>query len=513
MMRIRTGRLAFLTILVAGVLAPVSPAAAAEGVAEFQSAPKLTPPLLTVNRSSRGQAPGFIFTAIFQNKFLPPPLTGQGGPMIIDNQGRYVWLQPAKASAPDTLNLQVQRYQGKPVLSFWNGTVKNTGEMVGTWHVLNDRYKEIAKFTSENGWDPSGHELYITKSGTALTTGYKYIPNRNLTSMGGGESQTLLDSGVIEYDLKTGKIVREWSADQHIPMEQSMVRTSPQNPNAYDPWHINSIDVDADGNWLVSMRNTWAVYKIDSKTGQILWTLGGSASSFPVPDNAALAFQHDARFLPNGQISVFNNDCCALIPQPSGPPKAAPPAHGKQSRGMVLSVNEAAKTVSVVSERPLYDLVAGTQGNFQTLANGNTFIGWGQQPFLSEYSKTGKLLMAMRLPDPDESYRAYRYTWKGNPTGRPAVKATPNGSRTRVFVSWNGATQVASYRVMAGPTSRRLAVIGKNAKRSGFETTINVKSAGPIVKVLALDAKGKVLGVSRAVRRQNTSGNAPAPSY
>jgi len=115
----------------------------------------------TVNRSSRGQAPGFIFAAVFQNKFFTTPLVGQGGPMILDNQGRYVWLQRAKASAPDTLNLQVQRYQGKPVLTFWDGTVKNTGEMLGTWHVLNDRYKEIAKLTSANGWDPSGHEFFV----------------------------------------------------------------------------------------------------------------------------------------------------------------------------------------------------------------------------------------------------------------------------------------------------------------------------------------------------------------
>jgi hypothetical protein len=488
-------------------------ASAAEGVTEFQSAPKLKPPALTVNRSSRGQAPGYIFAAIFQNKFLAPPLTGQGGPMILDNQGRYVWLQPARASAPDTLNLQVQRYLGKPVLTYWNGTVKNTGEMLGTWHVLNDRYKEIAKVTSQNGWDPSGHEFLITKTGTALTTGYKYIPNRNLTSMGGGESQTLLDSGVIEYDLKTGKIVHEWSADQHIPIEQSYSQTSPQNTNAFDPWHINSIDVDADGNWLVSMRNTWAIYKIDPKTGQILWTLGGKASNFAVPDNVAFAFQHDARWRPGGQISIFDNDCCGFIPQPSGPPKAAPPVHGTQSRGMFMKLDEAAKTVSLVSELKLYDLISGTQGSMQVLPNGNIFMGWGQQPFYSEFTKTGKLLLSVRLPDPDESYRAYRYAWTGNPGGRPSVKAVPGASKTRVFVSWNGATKVASYRVLAGPTTRKLAVVAKSAKRQGFETTATVKSAGPIVKVEALDAKGRVLGTSRAVRRQNTTGNAPAPSY
>src|SRR5947208_7693085 len=109
--------------------ATATPALADEGVANFVSAPKLKPPLLTVNRSSRGQAPGYIFTAIFQNKFFTDPLTGQGGPMILDSKGHYVWLKRASKSAPDTLNLQVHRYRGKPVLTYWDGTVQNTGEM------------------------------------------------------------------------------------------------------------------------------------------------------------------------------------------------------------------------------------------------------------------------------------------------------------------------------------------------------------------------------------------------
>jgi hypothetical protein len=296
-------------------------------------------------------------------------------------------------------------------------------------------------------------------------------------------------------------------------MEQSYATTSPQNPNAYDPWHINSIDVDQDGNWLVSMRNTWAVYKVDGKTGAILWTLGGKASTFTVPDDVAFAFQHDARWQPNGQVSIFDNDCCGFIPQPSGPPKPAPPVHGTQSRGLVMKIDEAGKTVAATMERKLYDLASGTQGNMQLLPNGNVFMGWGQQPFFSEFSKTGQLLLSVRFPDPDESYRAYRYAWKGNPPGRPSVAAVPAGSRTRVYVSWNGATEVASYRVLAGASGRRLAVVARRAKRQGFETAVTVRSGGPIVQVQALDAKGHVLGTSRAVRRQNTSGNAPAPSY
>src|SRR3954463_11533528 len=92
-------------------LITATPALAEEGVTSFVSAPELKPATLTVNRSAKGQAPGYIFIAMFQNKFFPQPLVGQGGPMILDNQGRYVWLKTASKSAPDTLNLQGQRHQ------------------------------------------------------------------------------------------------------------------------------------------------------------------------------------------------------------------------------------------------------------------------------------------------------------------------------------------------------------------------------------------------------------------
>ena len=490
-----------------------TPAVADEGVANFVSAPKLKPPLLTVNRSSRGQAPGYIFTAVFQNKFFTDPLVGQGGPMILDSKGRYVWLKPASKSAPDTLNLQVHRYQGKPILTYFDGTVQNTGEMAGTWHVLNDRYKQIAKVGGQDGWDLSGHEFFFTKNGTALITGYKHIPHMDLQSAGGGPDQTLLDSGVLEYDIKAGKLLKVWSAAEHLPMTDGYPPANPNSPIAYDPWHINSIDIAADGTWLVSLRNTWAIYKVDPTTGAILWILGGKRSDFAVPADLAWAFQHDARWRPNGQISMFDNDCCGFIPQASGPPKPAPPVHGRQSRGLVIKLDEAARAVSFVSENKLYDLTAGTQGNRQTLPNGNVFIGWGQQPFFSEFTKTGKLLLSVRFPDPDGSYRAYRYNWTGHPTGRPSAAARPSGRRTRVYTSWNGATQVAGYRIFAGASSRNLKVIAKRVTKRGFETAKTIKSAGPIVKVQALDANGRVLGTSRAVRRQNTSGNAPAPVY
>ena len=491
-----------------------TPALADEGVASFVSAPKLKPPTLTVNRNSRGQAPGYIFVAIFQNKFFTQPLTGQGGPMILDNRGHYVWLKPASKTSPDTLDLQVQRYRGKPVLTYWDGTVTNTGEMTGgTWHVLGQNYRQIASLKGADGWEPSGHEMYITQDGHALISAYKLIPHANLTSVGGGADQPMLDSGVLDYDIASGSLLKAWSASDHIPVNASYTPANPNQPTHYDPYHINSIDVDGDGNWLVSLRNTWGIYKVNSSTGAVDWTLGGKLSNFAIPDNVAFAFQHNARWLPNGELSIFDNDCCALIPQPSGPPKTAPPVHGTQSRALVMKVDQNAKTVSFDYDRKLYDLTSGTQGNMQLLPNGNAFVGWGQQPFYSEFSKTGKLLLSVRFPDPDESYRAFRYQWVGHPSGHPALTAVPSGSATRVYASWNGATEVTAWRIWAGRSSHRLKLVAKKVGRVGFETARTVHSSGPYVKVQALDRKGRVIGTSRVVRRQNTSGSTPSPVY
>jgi hypothetical protein len=201
------------------------------------------------------------------------------------------------------------------------------------------------------------------------------------------------------------------------------------------------------------------------------------------------------------------------VPQPSGPPKASPPVHGSQSRGMEIKLDENAKTVSLVAENKLYDLISGTQGNMQVLPKGNQMMGWGQQPFYSEFSKTGKLLLSVRFPDPDESYRVYRYRWTGHPSGKPRAAARPAGRRTRVYASWNGATQVAAWRIWAGRSSRKLKLVAKRVSKRGFETAKTIKSGGPVVKVQALNRRGRVVGTSRAVRRQNTSGNAPAPTY
>jgi hypothetical protein len=135
-------------------------------------------------------------------------------------------------------------------------------------------------------------------------------------------------------------------------------------------------------------------------------------------------------------------------------------------------------------------------GDTQPLANGNTFVGWGSSPYLTEYSTAGKPLLEAEFPGSDLSYRSMVEQWVGLPLSPPAGAARQEDRKTTVYVSWNGATRVVSWRVLAGASASRLAVVASAAK-SGFETAIAVPHGYDSFKVQALDADGHVIGTSR----------------
>jgi hypothetical protein len=136
----------------------------------------------------------------------------------------------------------------------------------------------------------------------------------------------------------------------------------------------------------------------------------------------------------------------------------------------------------------------------QALENGDMFIGWGAEPYFSEYTASGSLVFDAHLPHAAQSYRAYRFQWTGTPTGGPSIAVAPGASETTtVYASWNGATQIASWRVFAGAETEHLAPVASAAKTS-FETSIAIPGSPAYVEVQALDGEGNVLGNSRIVK-------------
>jgi hypothetical protein len=298
-----------------------------------------------------------------------------------------------------------------------------------------------------------------------------------------------IDWVVQEIDLKTGLLLFEWHALDHVPLSASWV--SVRSAQAFfDPFHLNSISLASDGNLLVSMRNTNAAYLIDHRSGRVLWTLGGKQSSFTMETGTRTWAQHNAVLHADGTVTIFDNG--------GGLPFVHP-----QSRGIRERIDVRQRTATLIRE---YDhdpsLRVEVEGGMQLLPDGNAFIGWGAQRYFSEYDSSGRQIFDAHFNDPIASYRAYRFAWRGEPATAPALAVVPRGrAATNLYASWNGATDVARWRVLAGANARSLRFVGDEPKR-GFETAILVHRADRRFAVQAVSASGRILATSRVRGRR-----------
>ena len=443
----------------------------------FRSRPDLRPPVVRVLESRRGTSPGYIFLALKKDPDETGP--GQDGPMIVDNEGQPIWFHPAPPGEPDTMAFKAQSYRGKPVLTWWEGV--HTGFGDGEYVIFDDSYKEVGRVRTGNGYPGDHHEFLLTERGTALVTIYADAP-MDLSPYGGPEDGIVLDGIVQEIDVESGEVLFEWHSLDHVDLGESYYAPPDVPTNRFDYFHINSVDVDVDGNLLVSARRTSAVYKVDRKSGEVIWRLGGKRSDFEMGEGTDFAYQHDTRRQPDGTITLFDN--------------YGPKDEEDRSRAVVLEVDEEAMRASLVRDYFAPDgmPIADTQGNVQILPGGNVFVGWGSEPFFSEFTKDGELLYHAGFAPWGESYRAFRLPWSGRPNEAPTVSVgAGRGKKMTLYASWNGATEVAAWQVLAGPGPEELQVI-ESVPRHGFETVIEVETAEPYVGVRAQDRSGGALG-------------------
>jgi hypothetical protein len=292
---------------------------------------------------------------------------------------------------------------------------------------------------------------------------------------------------VREVDIETGEVLLHWDPLEHVPPEESYREAGGER--AWDPYHVNAVDIDENGDLLVTARHTWAVYKVDGSSGELLWTLGGKGSDFELADAAVFAWPHDARFREDGTISLFDNQA------------ADEDEESERSRGLVLRVDDETGTAELVREYGHGDFLAPSQGSVQNLPGRHVLVGWGSQPRLSEYDPDGDLLFDASFYGTNQSYRAYRHQWTGRPAEGPAAIARTVEGETTVYASWNGATEVARWRLLAGPQSSALETL-VTVEREGFETAIAAGGEGPYFEVLALDEQGELLGSVEAAAAQ-----------
>jgi len=440
----------------------------AAGVATFVTEPSFQVPTLRVLERAN-PSPGLLFVTT-----LTGP--GQRGPMILDDAGKLVWFKKTQDVA---INFRRQIYKGHPVLTWWEGKISNIGTGQGEGVIVDSAYKEIARVRAGNGFAADVHEFLITPENTALITIYdpKTI---DLTPVGGAAAHPTLDSIVQEIDIASGKVLFEWHSLDHVAIADSW---SPIL-SPFDYFHINSIDVDLDGNLLVSARNTWGVYKLDRKTGAVIWRLGSKSTDFELGPGVQFMYQHDARAHLDGTITLYDDG-------------AGNASH--QSRAIRIGLSTADRRAVLLQEylHPT-PITAAAMGNAQFLANGNVVVGWGTAPFVTEFGPLGDVRFDATFDGGAWNYRAFRNAWVAKPAHPPTITVKRHGTSATVYASFNGSTETAYWSVLGGAARNALRPLTV-ARRNGFETTVDLRNAPAHLAVKALDAHRRPIATSRVV--------------
>ena len=473
-------------LVAGGAVAPHRP----RRTGRYRSAPDLRPPLLDVKTPAVDTAPGLLFLA-------PKGGPGQYGPMIANDSGQPLWFHPlsgpwsgAKTQgehrAEVANNFRVSRYKKRPVLTWWRGDVVD-GYGQGDGEMASDRYAHLETIHAGAGRREAPHELNLPPRAPALTPAYEETPAA-LSAAGGARRGKVLVGHAQEIDLATGKLLSAWRSLDHIGVGESYEPPPKKASTPYDYFHINSISETPDGNLLISAKNTWALYKVDRSSGAVLWRMNGKRSDFTMGPGANFYWQHDSRFAGPTRLTVFDDS--------SFPPEE------KRSRAPLLALDEPRRRVDLTRAyvHPA-GFLAANQGSVQLLADGRVFVGWGNQPYFSEFAPDGTLLLDGQFPVDVRSYRAFTHEWTGHPIEAPraAARSNPAGG-TLVYASWNGATRIDTWNVLAGPRPDALSPVGSQ-EWSGFETTVAVNSGAKHFQVVALDTSGRELGRSAVLER------------
>jgi hypothetical protein len=285
--------------------------------------------------------------------------------------------------------------------------------------------------------------------------------------------------------------------------------TGHNSSDALDYFHINSVDRDNEGNYLVSGRHTSTIYKINGTTRDIIWRLGGKSSDLTLGHGAEFGFQHHARFI--SRSNDGDTEIISLFDNSGAQRKGKAGEYINKSSGKILSVNTRTSTASLLQDFPAPDgIFAFSQGGTQILPNGNAFVNWGSGGAITEFSPNGTVIYHAYLESGElwkngdvQNYRGFRFNWTGIPSEEPAVVALAHGESTVVYVSWNGDTETKTWRFHGIDKQKREFLLGEG-KREGFETKFYVSSGWDLVRffAVAVGEDGEVLRTTMAVHAE-----------
>ncbi|KAL1306508.1 hypothetical protein AAFC00_005203 [Neodothiora populina] len=439
---------------------------------------------------------------------------GQSSPMIFNsNDLSLVWADP---SYGQTFGVRVQDYNGKDYITFWRGVVKSTGFGTGSCYLLDSSYK-IAYNVTTSGLSVGSdiHECQLTDKGTALLTAYE--PTSWDLSEYGIDDGWIADSIFQEVDIATGNMLFEWRASDYYPLNASYAdpgSTGISADSPYDFFHINSIEKDDSGNYLISARHVHAMTYINGSNGDVIWHLGGKLNDFEDLSNGDatnFAWQHDARWMNSDltEMTFFDNGAADWVNTEEA------------TRGMWISLDYSNMSVSLIrAYMSPESLLSISQGSVQPLSNGNIFMGYGSDASFLEYTKEGDVVWDVQFGingnTSVQSYRAYKMNWQGFPSWSPSIATAStddNNNNATIYMSWNGATEIHTWALLASNSSSAQLINATdlwrgNITKSGFETNISIdtsSSGDRYFRAAAVDADGKVLGASGILNLQDGS--------
>lgn len=344
-------------------------------------------------------------------------------------------------------NAMIQKYRGEDYLTYWAGSRPNgvSGSGIGACYFLNNTYQlayTITPIGLANSITTDNHECQMTTNDTVIITIYKTIPNYDLTSIGGPSNGTLLDSGFQEIDVATNTSLITWWASEHFDIIDTYATYAQyeKNPNqrGFDFFHLNSVQKIGD-DFILSGRLCSLITYVNHTDGEVIWTLGGRNNQFQdlSQGNAlSFAFQHHVRIHDTKltELTMFDNHGTTNVVE----------CTKDCSRGLFMKLDTSAKTVRVLSE--VYhpqSLNTAAEGSFQLQSNKNSFVGWGFNPSFVEATSGGEIVWDAQYGpwsenSTDGSYRTLKANWVAYPPWKPDI-AVQEG---KVYVSWNGATEV-----------------------------------------------------------------------
>ena len=368
---------------------------------------------------------------------------GNGDPwnVIFDNSGQPVWYSKYPDERRD---MKIQH----------NGVLTMLARDQGGNHFngFNTNYQQITQYWTTNGYSGDEHELQVLADGTYFLIGLDTETVDMSQYIAGGSTSASVTGDAIQEFTANGDLIFQWRAWDHLNIldEQQFIDLT---SSGFDFTHMNSIDVDTDGNILLSSRNTSETTKIDRNTGAIIWRLGGVRSSFTFPNDPLNGprNQHAVRMVSTNLYTMFDD---GNLHNPS------------VSRGVEFQVDTNKLTATVVWQYPPVPntaLYAYYMGNAQRLPNGNTLIDWavGNLPKLTEIAPDGSKAFEMNWVNQYEAYRVWRCPWHGVAL-QPYLLVESYPDNVTLLFNQFGDTNVAYYSIYGGPTSQSTNFLGNS---------------------------------------------------